>query len=198
MMKSIKIIALSSVWLMMIWACQPKEVYMPKQRGYYRMVIPDTGYQLLSKEYPYSFEYSQYAYIDDYDLHDSAQYWINVAYPQLNAVIYISYHNFHGDSALNVMINDSRSMVFKQISKADDVIESVIQDDSANVYGKTYEIKGNEAACPFQMWMTDKKKHFFRASLYFGCKPNNDSLQPAIDYISKDIMHMINTFKWNN
>ncbi|MBO4739051.1 MAG: gliding motility protein GldD [Bacteroidales bacterium] len=195
-MKFVKIIALFAVVLMSTGACRHQEVYMPKQRGYYRINIPDTGYQALSPEYPYFFEYSQYAYIDDYNLHDSAQYWINVAYPQLNAVIYISYRTFHGDSALNVMINDSRSMVFKQISKADDVIESVIRDDSARVYGKTYEIKGNEAACPFQMWMTDRNKHFFRASLYFGCKPNNDSLQPAIDYIGKDIMHMINTFKW--
>lgn len=195
-MKYIKIFVFFTTATVAFLACTPDEVYVPKQRGYYRMNIQDTGYQPLQAGYPYYFEYSQYAYIDDYNLHDSSQYWINVAYPQFNAVIYVSYHPFHGDSLLNVMINDSRSMVFKQISKADDVIESIIVDDSAKVYGKTYEVIGNEAACPLQLWMTDREKHFFRASLYFGCKPNNDSLQPAINYISRDIMHMIQTFKW--
>ena len=89
-------------------------------------------------------------------------------------------------------------MVFKQINKADDILESSVLDDENHVYGKIYETIGDEAACPYQFWLTDKQKHFFRASVYMGCKPQNDSLQPVIDYVKKDMLHLIETFQWTH
>jgi len=35
-----------------------------------------------------------------------------------------------------------------------------------------------------------------RSSLYFDFTPNNDSLQPVIQYLREDMMQMINTFEW--
>jgi hypothetical protein len=35
-----------------------------------------------------------------------------------------------------------------------------------------------------------------RGALYFDTKVNNDSLRPAIEYVKKDMIHMINTFGW--
>lgn len=197
-MKIIQILLTFCTIAFLTIACQNNEVYSPKPRAYYRIAINDTTYQTLENKFPYCFEYSSHAFIDPYQLHDnSSKYWINIVYPQLNAIVYISYLNFNNDSLLNVMINDSRTMVFKQIKKADDIIESHIIDDSNAVYGKIYEVIGNEAACPLQIWITDKKQHFFRASMYFGCKPNNDSLQPAIDFLKKDMFHLVETFHWN-
>ena len=37
-----------------------------------------------------------------------------------------------------------------------------------------------------------------RGALYFNTKVANDSLAPAIDYMKKDIMQMINTLQWKN
>ena len=184
--------------VMAFTACNDSNVYNPKPRGYYRIDIKDVGYKSLPSGYPYSFEYSDYATIDKYIDHDSSDYWIYIAYEPLNAVVYVSYKTFADDSTLNSMINDSRTMVFKQINKADDILESSVLDDENHVYGKIYETIGDEAACPYQFWLTDKQKHFFRASVYMGCKPQNDSLQPVIDYVKKDMLHLIETFQWTH
>ena len=42
----------------------------------------------------------------------------------------------------------------------------------------------------------DGTRNFVRGALYFNFLPNNDSMQPVIDYIREDIDQMINTFEW--
>jgi gliding motility-associated lipoprotein GldD len=58
------------------------------------------------------------------------------------------------------------------------------------------EIEG-EVPSQFQFTMTDSSNNFLRGALYFDTKVQNDSLQPAIDYVKKDLMHMINTLEWS-
>jgi gliding motility-associated lipoprotein GldD len=57
------------------------------------------------------------------------------------------------------------------------------------------ELEG-EVPSQFQFTVTDSTKNFMRGALYFNTKVANDSLLPAIDYMKKDIMHMINTLEW--
>jgi gliding motility-associated lipoprotein GldD len=57
------------------------------------------------------------------------------------------------------------------------------------------ELEG-EVPSQFQVTVTDSSKNFLRAALYFNTKVANDSLQPAIDYMKKDMMHLINTLEW--
>ena len=176
-------------------ACE-EEVYMPKPRGYFRIDIKDTTYTPLKGKYPYFFEHSSRAIIDSTTLKGRGQYWINLLYPDLNATLHITYKNMDA-SNLTDLINDSRTMVFKQIVRAEDILESHILDTAINLYGKIYETVGNDAACSFQFWVTDRQKHFFRGSLYLNQVPQNDSLAPIINYLKKDFMHLIETFRWN-
>ncbi|NOZ45910.1 MAG: gliding motility lipoprotein GldD, partial [Chlorobi bacterium] len=64
-----------------------------------------------------------------------------------------------------------------------------------NVYGILYDIKGN-AASSINFFVTDSTQHFLRGALYFNSKPNKDSLAPVVDFIRKDIVHLMETFKW--
>ncbi|MDR1181509.1 MAG: hypothetical protein LBL13_05995, partial [Bacteroidales bacterium] len=133
-------------------ACKD-EVYIPKPRGYFRIEIQDTTYQPLRQSFPYFFEYSKWVFIDS--LANKERYWVNLIYPNLEAVLYITYKSID-NSDLNDLINDSRMLAFKQIAKADDIIESQIFDSTNHVYGRIYETVGNEAACTFQFWITDR------------------------------------------
>jgi len=171
-----------------------ENVYVPKPRGYFRIDIQDTTYTPLKGKYPYFFEHSTRAYIDS--LRRQEKYWINLEYPDLNATLHITYKNMDTNN-LTDLINDSRTLVFKQIVKADDVLESHILDTATHLYGKIYELVGNDAACSFQFWVTDRQKHFLRGSLYLNQVPQNDSLAPLITYLKKDMMHLLKTFKWN-
>jgi gliding motility-associated lipoprotein GldD len=60
-----------------------------------------------------------------------------------------------------------------------------------------YEIGGN-AASSIQFFLTDSTKHFIRGALYFNVAPNTDSISPVVDFVKKDIYHMIKTFEWKN
>jgi gliding motility-associated lipoprotein GldD len=176
----------------LLLACN-EDVYTPKPRGYFRIKMQDTTYQPLRGEFPFSFEYSDWGFIDS--LENKEKYWINLVYPNIEAVLYITYKDMN-KTQLEDLINDSRMFAFKQIVKADDIIESQILDSTDHLYGRIYETVGNDAACPFQFWITDRKEHFFRASLYLNTVPQNDSLQPVISYLKKDMLHLIQTFKW--
>ena len=178
----------------LFFACR-EGVYTPKPRGYFRIDVQDTTYTPLQGNYPYFFEYSNWAVVDS--LARKEKYWMNLEYPDLNATLHITYKSMD-TCELTDLINDSRTIVFKQIVKADDILESHILDTATRLYGKIYETVGNDAACSFQFWVTDKKKHFFRASLYLNQVPQNDSLAPVITYLKKDLMHLIETFRWND
>jgi gliding motility-associated lipoprotein GldD len=116
-------------------------------------------------------------------------------YPKQNAVVFLTYKSLK-TAKLEDCINDARTMAMKLIDRADDIQDHTILDTANALYGKIYEIIGNEAACPCQFWITDKENHFIRASLYLNCPPQNDSLAPIIDYIKKDMLHLIETFSW--
>ena len=65
------------------------------------------------------------------------------------------------------------------------------------VYVMTYSL-GGDAASKYQFTATDSVKHFVRGALYFDVTPNSDSLQPAYDFVQRDIQHMLWTMRWKN
>ena len=64
------------------------------------------------------------------------------------------------------------------------------------VFGKVYSIEG-DVATNIQFSVTDSVKHVLAGALYFYTKPNYDSIIPAIRYIEKDMMHLVETIEWN-
>jgi gliding motility-associated lipoprotein GldD len=67
--------------------------------------------------------------------------------------------------------------------------------DRPNLKGLIYSVGGN-AASDKQFILTDYKHQFIRGAIYFATTPNYDSLKPAINFVDKDIYHLINTFKF--
>jgi len=174
-------------------SCQ-EEVYTPKPRAYFRLTVSDTTYTVYEGNEPFSFEYSLAALPDKIHPANSS-HWLNFVYPKQNAVIFTDYISL--DTAkLTDLISDTRSIVLKQMVKADDMIQSEIIDTAAHIFGQIYETIGNNAACPFQFWLTDEKNYFFRASFYLNNVPQNDSLAPIITHLKKDMLHIIKTFQW--
>ncbi len=120
-------------------------------------------------------------------------YWYNILFPSLNATIYLSYKPVHHN--LQKFIEDSRTLVYKHTIKAEAINESLIRNDSSDVYGIFYDLKGNTASS-LQFFVTDSTAHFLRGSLYFNAEPNKDSLAPVIRFIRQDVEHLINTLHW--
>ncbi len=180
--------------ILLIYSC--KNDYTPKPPGYFRISLPEKAYVLFDSTCPYRFEYPTYATVKPDTGDNSEAYWINVHYPAFKGQIHISYKKLNQENLFK-FLEDSRTLAYKHTVKADAIEKEIIIDTSNNVYGTYFDIKGN-AASPAQFYLTDSSRHFIRGSLYFNVVPNKDSLQPVINFVEKDIFHLIETFEWKN
>lgn len=169
----------------------------PKPYGYFRIDIPEHEYVEMTNLGPYSIEASIYCQPDKSDnTHATeADEWINLVYPSINAKIHLSYKRINA-STFQQVTEESHSLAYKHTVRADAIQESYYGNNTTRVYGILYEMKGN-AASPAQFYVTDSVSNFLRGSLYFNHTPNADSIAPAANYVLQDMIHMIETLKWN-
>ncbi|HET6544647.1 MAG TPA: gliding motility lipoprotein GldD [Chryseolinea sp.] len=178
----------------MIVACQ--QDYTPKPLGYNRLNLPEPSYRSLPDSLPYRFEYSNHAMLLDDTSTISEKFWIEIYYPEIKADVHITYKPIRSEKLLKEFLDDSYTLTAKHQIKASAINEVITTTPS----GKTAVIAELEGEVPsqFQFTLTDSSKHFLRGALYFNTHVANDSLAPAIEYMKKDIMHMINTLEWKN
>ncbi len=170
-----------------------RRTYTPKPHGYFRITFPEKKYERYEGPCPYTFEYPVYARVVKDPEPDAEPCWINVEFPSLHGRIHITYKNIEGN--LGRMLEDTYDLAYKHTVKADAIRERAFADTLRHVYGILYDIRGNTAS-NVQFYLTDSTRHFLRGALYFRTEPNKDSLAPVIDFIRKDIVHMIETFSW--
>lgn len=188
-MKKIVVLLFLST-LFVVYSCNNNKGN-PKPREYFRISFPEKSYNQYIADAPYTFKYPNYAIVTlDKDA-NTEPFWININFPNQKAKIHCSYKNV--DDNLDELLDDSRTLVYKHVVKAEAIDEIIIEKE--NVYGILYKIKGN-AATPAQFYVTDSVNHFLRASLYFNVHPNKDSLAPVIDFILTDIDTLINSIEW--
>jgi gliding motility-associated lipoprotein GldD len=171
--------------------------HLPKPLGYNRLNLPDHAYQPLPDTLPYLFEYSQHAKLlkDTSSIREND--WIEIYYPDIKANIHVTYKEVKKDEKLlKEFLNDAYTLTSKHQIKAYAINELISRTPS----GKTAVIAELEGEVPsqFQVTITDSTHNFLRAALYFNTKVANDSLQPAIEYMKKDMMHLINTLEWRS
>jgi gliding motility-associated lipoprotein GldD len=189
-----RLIILLILSILCFTSCKEKTA-IPKPYAYYRIDLPKQEYQKLDDTYPFNFEYHKSAVIEKDQAFDTQKYWFNISYPSINAKIYLSYKKIHNNfQAYN---EDSHKLAYKHTIKAEAINEQEFRNPKEKVYGLIYNIKGNTASS-IQFFATDSTKNFLRASLYFNCKPNKDSLYPLIEYMHKDITHLIESLRWKD
>jgi gliding motility-associated lipoprotein GldD len=186
-----KYIFLSLAMLLMAGSC--KESYTPKPEGYLKITYPEKAYQVYNEQEFYQFEIPVYARVEIDSSPRSEEGWINVAIPQLNGKIHLSYKPV-GDQ-LNALITDCRELVYKHTVKAHGIEETPFIERENKRFGMVYDLKGDVASA-VQFFVTDSTYHFLRGSLYFNSRPNRDSLNPIIEFLREDIIHMIETTQW--
>jgi len=174
-------------------ACQHH--YSPKPIGYNRLELPDTIYRPLPDTLPYTFEYSTSAHLLDDTSAFNERYWIEIYYPTLKANVHLTYKDLHkNDKLFKELMNDAYTLTAKHQIKAHAIDEVIVKTPS----GKTAVIAELEGEVPsqFQFTVTDSSVNFMRGALYFNTQVQNDSLAPAIEFMKKEILHMINTLEW--
>lgn len=182
-------------FLLMLAGCSKD--YLPKPLGYNRLELPEPVYRPLPDSLPYTFEYSQHAHLLRDTSRISEKFWVEIYYPTIKANVHITYKRiYNNEQLLKEFLDDSYTLTAKHQIKAYAINEIITHTPS----GKTAVIAELEGEVPsqFQFTMTDSVRNFLRGALYFDTKVANDSLAPAIEYMKKDMMHLINTLEWKS
>lgn len=175
-------------------------IYVPKPRMYPRVNFPQGDNIVIQQEYcNLTFEFPDYANVERdsffFEGQPSDPCWFDLQIPALNAEIHCSYSPIENRDKFDDLINDAFKLAGKHNIKANYRKESLIENKMENVYGLLFNIEG-PVATPIQFYLTDSTTNFFRGSLYFNDKVDPDSTQVLVDFLSLDINHMIETFKW--
>jgi gliding motility-associated lipoprotein GldD len=169
------------------------ETIAPKPRAYFRLSFPEKEYIPYNATCPFSFDIPVYAKIIQDNSSRAEPCWLNLEFPTLNGKLHLTYHKVNGD--IDAYLQQTYELTSKHQIKASGIEEKLVTRDSSKVYGLIYEIGGN-AASSIQFFLTDSTKHFIRGALYFNAVPNTDSIAPVVEFVRKDIYHMIETFEW--
>lgn len=188
------------VWCMLcgwLTACSEEEAYTPKPVAYHRLEVPPHEYVLYDSGRPYRFEISRYAKVRKDPSSFAEPHWIEVYYPALmNATVSISYKPIRGDyDSLISFYYTAQKLTNKHNIRASSIEEYAARTPGGDrVVAHTLE---GEVPSHFQFFVTDSLRHFFRAAMYFPTATKSDSLAPYIDYVREDMLHIIQTIRWN-
>ena len=176
------------LFLIIFFSC--KKDILPKPKAYLSLIYPENTYEDLKLSRPYNFKVSKMATIIN-----EKNNWLSINYPKLKASIDITYRPLKNN--IRELLTEAEKLVFKHTAKADLIIPQDFINKETRVFGSIYEITGN-AASQIQFHVTDSTNNFIKGSLYFYAKPNYDSILPAVNYIKEDILHLIETLKWQH
>ncbi|CAM1341585.1 gliding motility lipoprotein GldD [Tenacibaculum amylolyticum] len=161
---------------------------IPKPKAYLSLQYPTKEYKEITVDRPYSFEVPTTVKVQE-----QPKNWLKIKYPLLKASVDITYRPVQNN--LKELLLEADKLVFEHTIKADNIVCLDYSNEEKKAYGKLCEILGN-AASQVQFHVTDSTKHFLKASLFFYTKPNYDSILPAVDYIKKDMIRMMETLEW--
>ena len=109
------------------------------------------------------------------------------------ATLYLNYNSINEN--LDSLLNDAYKLPYKHISKAESIPEKLFINEEKKVFGTLFSVVGN-AASQYQFFLTDSSNHFLVGSLYFYARPNYDSIFPAVHYLQKDIIRLMESLTW--
>ena len=173
-------------FLLLFISCD--EPVLPKPKAYLSLEYPKKEYKKLEVLRPYSFEV-----LKSTTVIDEKNNWLKITYPNLKASIDITYRPVENN--LRELLTEAEKLVFKHSVKAEQIVPKDFINPKRRVFGSIYEITGN-AASHLQFHVTDSTNNFIKGSLYFYVKPNYDSILPAVEYIKKDVLKLVETLEW--
>ena len=164
--------------LAILFSCQNSPI--PKPIGYFRIDLPAKEYsEVDSIPFPFRFQLPQYAYLNLQRTEQEPNF-LNIDLPKYGARIHLSY--LEVDTNLADLLENSRTLVYKHVGKAQDIDDKQVYNEEDRVFGTYYQIEGN-AASGSQFYLTDSSNHFLRGALYFNVQPNYDSIAPVQSFI---------------
>ncbi|MGY8917046.1 MAG: gliding motility lipoprotein GldD [Flavobacteriales bacterium] len=195
-MKRFKINLVFAFLLSASIGCQSPPV--PKQKGYFRISLPDIEFRLDTTSCGSRFELPVYSHIEAVKSDKSGKAcWFNIRFSEFNARLYCT--DVPVKNNLESLMNDAQELVFSHDMKASGISRirvGGLETSENRTTGVLYHLEG-PVATPIQFFVTDSTNNFLRGSLYFDQVINADSTAPITERLLSDIEQLISTISWD-
>ena len=165
-MNKSKLFLLLTIVAIFAIGCKEESVQTPKPRSFPRVVYPEKNYVQF----------------------DTSFCEFTFEYPDYATIVQDT--SFFGEKP-----EDDAYKLAGVHNKKASFIDEIPVSRPDHVSGTIFDIEG-PVASTYQFFLTDSTTHFLRGALYFNVRTNQDSLAPVIEFMKKDVQHMISTFKW--
>ena len=118
--------------------------------------------------------------------------WLDIRYPRYRATLYCSYHLLRNN--LDQLLAESKELVYRQSIRPDAIRAGSYEDDQQKIYATLYDLSA-ESATPIQFVATDSTRYLLRGALYFDEPGKSDSIAPVVDYLTQEIIHLIESIE---
>lgn len=177
-----------------LWACsQPNPV--PKPSTYLRTQFPDHAYREYISPQSFKFRLADIYNSKNFEQTNDQFSVQEIDLGPLNGTLFLYYVRIAAIDSLAEIINFANDKVDEHKIMADKIDFEQILHPLKKVYGTFFELKGN-VATNFQFYLTDSTRHFLRGEVLLNCRPNYDSLRPALQYLKTDLQELVNSFEW--
>jgi len=177
-------------------ASKTEDVVIPKKFGKLRI-----SHNFLPKNYStdtsmcgLSFQLPDYATLREDNATDSVCYF-TFQVPQHKASVHVVNAQINSTLDLRNNLEMAHVQLERHLIMAQDIKDTLFLKPEKQMYGRVQNLIGNVAE-PMHFIITDSTDHFIFGWLIFDCKPNYDSILPALDYVKKDVYHFLESIQW--
>lgn len=191
----IKNISLVAMSLFALVACGGND-YSPKPQAYLRIDMPEPCYSTVDTlALPFLFEKNDAAGLT-MKKNTGHEIWLDLTYPDWDGVVFLTYRRLASPSELRGQTDTSSRLLESHYQYASGIDEQAFENDDHTVHAIKWHLKGRNVASTYQFYATDSSRHFLRGAAYINHTPNNDSLAPVLEYMQRDLDHLIETLHW--
>lgn len=175
--------------------CTTDNFIIPKPIAFFRIEPYDTTYTAFTG-LPLNIEVNSSAIpkFSNDSSNISNNKWINIYYPRYDATIYCSYIPIT-PSTLQKHINNRMERISRNANT--EVPRNVVFEDLSRHMSASLFFTSAESISPLQFIATDSVNYMFSGAVYFTNKVKSDSISPVIDYLTDDVIHMLQNLKIN-
>ena len=178
------------------YACK-NDSPVPKPPTYLRTEFPEHTYRMVSNDCPYELKLAEIYNYKPCIFEKSNFCMQQIDLGPLNGSLFLYYIRIPSKDSLPAIINYANDKVDDHKIKADKIDFTQLIDRDKRVFGTFFELKGN-VATNFQFYLTDSTNNFLRGEVLLNCRPNYDSLRPSLEYLKRDLLELVNNFKWQS
>ena len=115
----------------------------------------------------------------------------------MNLVVDMSLNKISKEQDLENNFRDFSLTLETHSKKSNGMFVREYEDVNNRVYAKIFEMRG-DVASPIQFYLTDSISNFINGSLNLKFKSKYDSIFPAIQYVKKDILVLVESLNWSS